>query len=181
MTVATWGLLIAFVVHDAEEWFTMPGWVGRNADRLRRRYPRLPEGVLRRLDLPATHIRVAIALMGLVFLVAAADGARTEGQSLLYQVALVGFGVHALGHVGQAVLARGYTPGVVTAVLVVAPFSVWAWLRVRAAGAVDGDGTLALLLGVLAIAPAILAAHLAVTGLARAYRAVLRSARRRVR
>jgi hypothetical protein len=168
-------LFIAFVVHDAEEWFTMPGWVGRNADRLRRMYPRLPERVLRRLDLPATQIRVAIALLGLVFLLAAADGARTAGQSLLFQVVLVGFGVHALGHVGQAVLVRAYTPGVVTAVLVVAPFSVWAWWRVGTAGAVRGDATL--VLGVLAIAPAILATHLAVVGLVRVYRKLVGATR----
>jgi hypothetical protein len=178
MAVATWGLFIAFVVHDAEEWFTMPGWVGRNADRLRRMYPRLPERVLRRLDLPAAQIRVAIALLGLVFLFAAVDGARTAGQSLLFQVVLVGFGVHALGHVGQAVLVRGYTPGVVTAVLVVAPFSVWAWWRVETSGSMRGDATLGVVLGVLAIAPAILAAQLAVVGLAKVYRTLVRSARR---
>lgn len=37
-------------------------------------------------------------------------------------------------HLGQAALVRGYTPGVVTAPLVVLPYSVWAWRRLRAAG-----------------------------------------------
>jgi hypothetical protein len=32
---------------------------------------------------------------------------------------------------------RGYTPGVVTAVTVVAPFSIWAWHRLSSAGLTD--------------------------------------------
>lgn len=41
-TVAAWGLFVAFVVHDAEEWVTLPGWLGRNAERLKRIHPRIP-------------------------------------------------------------------------------------------------------------------------------------------
>ncbi|WP_425569479.1 HXXEE domain-containing protein [Nonomuraea salmonea] len=37
-------------------------------------------------------------------------------------------------HLAQAALFRGYTPGVVTAPLVVLPYAVWAWRRLRAAG-----------------------------------------------
>jgi hypothetical protein len=39
-----------------------------------------------------------------------------------------------VGHVAQAVAVGGYAPGVVTAPVVAAPFSVWAWWRLRAAG-----------------------------------------------
>jgi hypothetical protein len=149
----------------------MPGWVGRNADRLRRMYPQMYERVLRRLDLPAWYVRLAIVLMGVLFLLAAADGARTAGRSVLFQVVLIGFGVHSLAHVGQAVLVRGYAPGVVTAVLVVAPFSIWAWLHVDTAG-----GAVAIL-GALVIAPAIIAVYALAYALGRAYRAVSTSQR----
>jgi len=47
---------------------------------------------------------------------------------------VVGFGLHTVGHVATAVAARGYTPGVVTAPLVAAPFAAWAARRLKAAG-----------------------------------------------
>ncbi|TMR08629.1 HXXEE domain-containing protein [Nonomuraea turkmeniaca] len=42
--------------------------------------------------------------------------------------------LHGVGHLAQAAATRGYTPGAVTAPVVVIPFSVWAWRRLRSAG-----------------------------------------------
>jgi uncharacterized protein with HXXEE motif len=138
--LATWGLFVAWLVHDLEELFTMPHWGRRNAVRLRRMYPRVPERVWSALDASRVQVAVAVGLVGLVVLGAAVDGARTGGRSAYFQVALLAFGLHAIVHLGQSALARGYTPGVVTAVLVVAPFSVWAWGRLG--GPVDGGSVL---------------------------------------
>jgi len=155
-------MFFAFAVHDAEEWVTMPGWGARNVDRLRHLYPRVPQRFWRRLDLPAVHVRVGITVMGLVFLVAAALGARTDGRAVVYQVVLIGFGVHGLGHLGQALLARGYTPGMITSVLVVLPFSIWAWRVVEDSGAVTANMGVLITVGVLLITPVIVGVHLAV-------------------
>jgi Protein of unknown function with HXXEE motif len=162
LAFATWGMFVAFVVHDGEEWLTMPGWGSRNVDRLRRLYPRVPPRFWRRLDLPAVHVRAGITVMGLVFLLAAALGARTDARSIVYQVILIGFGVHGLGHLGQALLARGYAPGLITSVLVVLPFSTWAWLVVEASGAVTAHVGVLVSVGVLLITPVIIGVHLAV-------------------
>jgi len=134
----TWGLLAAWAVHDAEELATMGGWLDRNRSRLEARFPRVSGRVWDRLRVSPAQAGIAIGAMGVVMAAAAARGARTGGRSPFYQAALMGFGLHAGGHVAQAALVRGYTPGVVTAPLVVAPFSVWAWGRLRAAG-VAGD------------------------------------------
>ncbi|MFI7609364.1 HXXEE domain-containing protein [Micromonospora sp. NPDC049366] len=131
---ATWGLLVAWAVHDSEELVTMGGWLDRARPRLRARFPRVPERVWDGLRVSRTQARVAIGVMGAVVAAAAARGARTGGRSRFYQATLVGFGVHAGGHVAQSVVVRGYTPGVVTAPLVAAPFSLWAWRQLGAAG-----------------------------------------------
>ncbi len=47
---------------------------------------------------------------------------------------LAGFGLHTVGHVASAVGAHDYTPGVVTAPLVAAPFAAWAVRQLKAAG-----------------------------------------------
>ena len=55
------------------------------------------------------------------------DFVAANGHSAFYQVALAAFGAHALLHLGQSALVRGYTPGVLTAPVIVLPFSLWAW------------------------------------------------------
>lgn len=130
---ATWGLLAAWVIHDSEEFVTMGGWLDRARPRLQARFPQVPERVWDRLRVSPAQARIAIGAMGAMLAVASARGARTRGRSRFYQAALVGFGLHAGGHVAQSVATRGYTPGVVTAPLIAAPFSLWAWQRLRAA------------------------------------------------
>jgi Protein of unknown function with HXXEE motif len=152
--LVTWGLFGAWVLHDVEELLTMPDWGRRNIPRLRRRYPRIPERLWRMLDLSPAQVYTAIGLMGAVIFAAAADGARTDGRSSFFQVVLAGFGLHSLAHLGQSALVRGYTPGVVTAPVVVAPFGLWAWHRLDQAGALGaaGDTADALLLGLAGFA-----------------------------
>jgi hypothetical protein len=131
--------LAAWAIHDSEEFVTMGGWLDRARPRLRARFPGVPERLWDRLRVSPAQARIAIVGMGAVMTVAAARGAVTGGRSRVYQAALVGFGLHAGGHVAQAVATRGYTPGVVTAPLIAAPFSLWAWHSLRAAG-VPRDG-----------------------------------------
>ncbi|MFI7700790.1 HXXEE domain-containing protein [Nonomuraea sp. NPDC049480] len=127
----TWGLLAAWAVHDAEELATMARWARAARPRLEQRLPWVPWD---RLEVSQRHVNVAIGLMGGVMAGAAALGARTGGRSAVFQAALAGFGAHGVTHLAQAAVTRGYTPGAVTAPVVVIPFSVWAWRRLRAAG-----------------------------------------------
>ncbi|MFI6444409.1 HXXEE domain-containing protein [Kitasatospora sp. NPDC050543] len=131
---ATWGLLAAWAIHDSEEFVTMGGWLDRARPRLRSRFPRVPEYVWEQLRVSPAQARIAVGAMGAVIAAAAVRGARTGGSSRFYQATVVGFGLHAGGHIAQAVATRGYTPGVVTAPLVAAPYSLWVWRRLRAAG-----------------------------------------------
>jgi hypothetical protein len=124
---------MAWAVHDLEELATMAPSSRRIAARLQARYPQLPDGIWQRLEVSPAHVAVAVGLMGTVMVAAAAAGARSGGRSGFYQAVLAGFGWHGVGHVVAAIAVGGYAPGVVTAP-VVAPFSVWAWRRLRAAG-----------------------------------------------
>jgi hypothetical protein len=144
---ATLGLFAAWLVHDLEELPTMAAWTRRMARRLPWARP-----------MSQARVNVAIALMGVVVAAAAVAGARSRGRSGFYQSALAGFGWHAGGHVLSAVALREYTPGLVTAPLLVAPFSLWAWRRIGAAG-VPLDGRRATARGALLTAASLLVAH----------------------
>jgi hypothetical protein len=151
---ATWGLFLAWLLHDIEELLTMPGWGGRNAARLTRLYPAVPGWLWSRLDMSRTHVTVAMAIMGIFMLAAAIDGVRSDATSWFYQSVLIGFGLHGIGHLAMSALARSYTPGVLTAPIIVIPFSLWAWRTLEQAGAVSA-GTSNLLIA-LALLPAVL-------------------------
>ncbi|MFI6702766.1 HXXEE domain-containing protein [Streptomyces sp. NPDC050509] len=163
----TWGLLAAFVVHDLEELATMPGWADAQVDRLREAHPQVPERVWSAIRVTPGHAATAIGLMGLVVGTAAADGARTGGKSPFFQTVLAGFGLHAATHLAQSAALRGYTPGVVTAPLVVAPFSLWAWRELRRAGVLGEVDTRRALTSAALFPAGILGVHAAAYGIRR--------------
>ncbi|NUT94870.1 MAG: HXXEE domain-containing protein [Saccharothrix sp.] len=114
----TWGLLAAWVVHDLEELATMSRWSRKN----------------RVLPTTPAQSAIAIGLMGGIVTAAAAAGARSGGRSRFFQTVLTGFGLHSATHLAASAVFRGYTPGVLTAPTVVAPFTLWALRRLRAEG-----------------------------------------------
>jgi hypothetical protein len=122
--LATAGLFVAWLAHDLEELATM-------SDTSRTLAPRLPDWMpvpasVRQHGLTARYLAIAIPAVGLVVAAAAVRGYRTQGRSAFYQNALLGFGLHGVGHLGMSLLARGYTSGVATAPTVVVPFWLWA-------------------------------------------------------
>ncbi len=151
--LATWGLFMAWAVHDVEELVTMPGWVQRSRPRLERALPWVPAQVWDKASVDREHTTLAVALMGSLMVIAAASGALSGGRSALYQTALAGFGIHAISHLGSAAATKGYTPGVITAPLIVAPFSWWAWRELKATNVPAAGASFAHIALVLASIP----------------------------
>jgi hypothetical protein len=114
-----WAAPAVFVVHDGEELATMMPWLRRHRDVL----PDIAQSVA---DVPTRQLALAMLLLLLGLLAAAWDGARRARRGarptvfLLLAGALAGNGV---SHLGQALLFRGYTPGLATALLVVLPYA----------------------------------------------------------
>lgn len=132
----TWGLFLAWLANDTEEWFTMAPWSQKNATGTGKRPPG-PAWL--RKPVTSTQSRVAISLMGALVLAASARGAATGGRSSFFQSTLVGFGAHGFGHLALSAAHRGYTPGVATAPTVVIPFSLWAWRELGRQGVRRND------------------------------------------
>jgi hypothetical protein len=135
LRLATAGLFGAWLLHDLEELATM-------SDTSRTLVTRLPVWLpvpasVRQRGVTARYVAIAIPAVGLVVVAAALRGSRTQGRSAFYQNALLGFGLHGLGHIGLSVLARGYTSGVATAPTVVVPSWLWATRALRQAGVPD--------------------------------------------
>ncbi|MGC4943334.1 HXXEE domain-containing protein [Kribbella sp. DT2] len=127
-----WGLLAAWVIHDAEELATMAGWSREAPEQVRAVLPGVPDAVVEQLPMTRAEAATAIGLTGVVMAAASFAGARSGGRSAFFQAALTGFGMHGVTHLAQSAVLRRYTPGLVTTPLVVIPFSLWAWRRLRA-------------------------------------------------
>ncbi|MEU6093556.1 HXXEE domain-containing protein [Streptomyces sp. NPDC047079] len=131
----TLGLLAAWAVHDLEEVVMVPRWARARVPELRGRFPRVPDRIWRQLEsVDGRRFATAVAGMAVVVAAAAAEGHRTGGRSAVYQTALNGFGLHGVVHLAPAAAVRGYTPGSVTAPVVVIPFTLWARGRLRRTG-----------------------------------------------
>jgi len=140
-----WLLPLAFVVHDAEELFTMPSWF-----------------IAHERPLGAAHVALAIALFLAVFLVITA-GAWLRPRSFVWRALYGGllgtFLLHGFVYVGQAIAFASYTPGLVTAVLVVIPASAYLWIVLLRRGAIDLKPSLAMsVLGIALFLPAVIGA-----------------------
>ncbi len=71
----TWGLLVAWLIHDLEEWITIPAWSRLTAERLVRRFPRFPGRILSVLRTTRLEVTISIALVGVLVAAAAWVGA----------------------------------------------------------------------------------------------------------
>ncbi len=130
--LATAGLFAAWMGHDLEELATM----GDNSRSLVTRMPGwvpVPASV-REHGLTDRYVATGVATVGLIIAAAAVHGYRTQGRSALYQNALMGFGLHGLGHIGVSLLTRSYFSGVATSPTIVIPFWLWATETLNEAG-----------------------------------------------
>ncbi|WP_336631161.1 MULTISPECIES: HXXEE domain-containing protein [unclassified Microbacterium] len=155
LTRACLGLFVAWAVHDAEELVTMSHTSRAVLSRLPRRVP-VPAD-LRASGVSQTHVNLAIAIMGAIMAAVAAAGAATGGRSPWFRGALWAFGAHGFTHLAASVVRCAYTPGVVTAPVVVIPFWLWARRVLRDHGRLEQDaGSIVV---AISAAPAMFAVH----------------------
>jgi len=158
-----WLLPVAFVIHDAEEFVTWKAWLAEHgatvAQWLQRSFGADPVAGLQAMS-DAAVLRAMCVIFALLFVATAAFSAWPRPATrLIYLVVLGGFFLHGFVHLAQAIAVGGYTPGVVTALLVVIPCSILIYRGMSAREPMPARliiGTAAI--GALLILPAILLA-----------------------
>ena len=124
----------------------MPGWVAAHRGQLSWWLSRV--GLATYVDdLPTTFAQVTVAtsLLLLVFLAVTA-GISVRPRSFMWRTLYGGllgaFGLHGFTHVGQALMFHSYSPGVITALLVVVPVSLYLGSTLLKRGALDRKPTI---------------------------------------
>lgn len=111
---------VAFLLHDAEEIVTVEPWLAAHRAAL-------PSLVGRFADVTTAQFSAAVGALAIGFTLASAHGARraARGKSSIPFLAVAGaFAANGMTHLGQAAWFGGYTPGLMTAVAIVIPYSV---------------------------------------------------------
>lgn len=129
-----WLLPAAFVVHDAEELLIMPAWVASHREELSRaaEFSGLSRALVDSLPTTTAATAGAIACVLVVFLTVTIGATIKRGRGFwqnTYACVLGVFFLHAFTHAGQSIYFGGYTPGVVGAILVVVPASLYIYRR----------------------------------------------------
>ena len=160
-----WVLPLAFVIHDGEEILTMPGWIEQNRPLLDRIADTgaLARRVVENLASTTGAVTAAVlAELAVILVVTFLAQRRPHSGPTMYAYAAIlgGFFFHSLTHVGSAIILRSYTPGVISAILLIPPASIYIYRRLLSAGLLTfRSATLSAAAGAALVVPAVVAAH----------------------
>lgn len=122
-----WAAPWVFLVHDAEEIATVAPWLRNNrAD--------LPAAIQPLATITTERFALAVGLLFLIFVACtlhAVQRARAGHRSLPFLLAVGALVANGITHLLQAAAFRGYTPGAVTAVILVIPYGIGLGDRLR--------------------------------------------------
>lgn len=151
-----WLFPVVFILHDLEEVFTMIPWMEQHPE-LMARLPFAPAVTT------TAQVAGAVAFEFVLTLIAAYCGAQAyrRGRTHWFFMGLASaLFLNVFTHLGQALLAGGYVPGVWTAPTLLLPYLLYLQRRLRAAELADRSELLqALVTGVPIGLAVVLAAH----------------------
>lgn len=123
---------LLFVIHEAEEVVVQHRWLSAHKATLMIRFPRMQRiiGHLSGIDTKAFAIAASEELVVLL-LATCYVFAGGNCSMQIWSALFMAFSLHLVVHIAQAIVVRGYVPGVVTSVLLLpyAAYGLWSiWL-----------------------------------------------------
>lgn len=154
-----WIFLAAFMIHDFEEIIWVESWMNKNYNKLLHTVPKSFQKQIQSFHgIKSSHFAIPV-FMEFILFIPAAWLAADHNQYVFF----VGFNMvlllHVFTHLGQSLYLRMYTPGVVTALVVTLPYSVYLFYRLIQSGAIDWGSLLLYLPAGLILGPIILWGH----------------------
>ena len=118
-------LPIVFILHDTEEAIVQHRWVLSHREALALKFPKL-RPVIEHLSNIGTKAFVVAAMEELIVLIVATCYVLTGGtySTQIWSALFLAFSLHLFVHLGQAILFRGYVPGIVTS-LIFMPYAIY--------------------------------------------------------
>ncbi|MFT4415477.1 HXXEE domain-containing protein [Fredinandcohnia humi] len=125
-----WLFPVVFILHDFEEIIMLESWIAKEGEKVSKILPnKISNRVMRQFTM--TTAQMAVAVLVIFLFVSSATFMASQyvtngplGNIYFFTVLLLIFFIHVFTHVGQSILFRSITPGVVTSVLFVFPYSL---------------------------------------------------------
>jgi len=158
-----WLFAVIFLIHDGEEAFTMAQWVNAHAGLMHSIAAKSPVAAWAVTHMPSNN-GVAITAIAFELLIIVGStvalslflSGRSKSRSTVYIFAalLSAYIIHVAAHIVQSVVLGIYTPGVITAVLVVPPLGGYLYWRLLRSGLLTArSAAITTMVGVLSIVP----------------------------
>lgn len=124
-----WLFPITFMFHDFEEILTIEKWIQNNRETVQRKLPLFAQKLFGSSFRMNTLNFATDVFWVYVLIVVVTVSAVFFDFYLLFLATLHLFFIHVFTHVGQAIYLRMYTPGVITSIVLVLPYSIYAYYR----------------------------------------------------
>lgn len=125
-----WSFPLAFLLHDLEEIITMETFVCATRESM-------PPFLRDLAEIKTPQVGLGVAMEFVLITFSSFLASRAARNMHLFTLLLAGFYIHAFGHLASAIVLRRYTPGVITTLLVVLPFSRYVSRRLEHSGIIS--------------------------------------------
>ncbi|GFN33566.1 HXXEE domain-containing protein [Paenibacillus xylaniclasticus] len=124
-----WLFIVAFLLHDLEEIIMVEFWAKKNKEKVLRKVPESIQADLSKmLTITSGQFAVAVLLEFIIFIPFTYIAAE-QGKYFVFLAINSLFFLHVFTHVGQSLYLRMYTPGVVSAVAIIMPYTMYLFYK----------------------------------------------------
>ncbi|MFC7680733.1 HXXEE domain-containing protein [Paenibacillus sp. GCM10028914] len=154
-----WLFIVVFVLHDLEEIIWVESWIKKNKNKV---IHKVPPGFRKQLNnmfnITSGQFAVAVLLEFIIFIPFTFIAAE-QGKFFIFLSFNSLFFLHVFTHLGQSLYLKMYTPGVVSAVILVLPYTLYMYSRIISEGLVTwGEVLFSIPVGLLLV-PIVLFGH----------------------
>jgi magnesium-transporting ATPase (P-type) len=124
-----WLFPIAFVLHDLEEIIMVERWMYKNRHVIYDKLPKkIADKVIKQFSMSTAQFSVAVFVI-FIFVSSSTYMASQYindgplGNMYFFTIMLLIFFIHVFIHVGQSIILRSITPGVITSIVIIFPYN----------------------------------------------------------
>lgn len=124
-----WLLPIMFILHDFEEIIMVEKWVEKNSVMIYEKLPtKVADRIIKQFSMTTAQFSVAVLFIflfvsGSTILAIQHLNQGSIGNIHMFIVVTLVFFLHAFTHIAQSLILRSITPGVITSIIVILPYS----------------------------------------------------------
>lgn len=154
-----WLFIVVFVLHDLEEIIWVETWIKKNKDRVIHEVPkRLKKPINKMFNITSGQFAFAVLIEFIVFIPFTYIAAEHESFFVFLSFNSL-FLLHVFTHLGQSLYLKMYTPGVVSAVICVLPYTLYMFYRMLSEELVTWSEVLLSVPVGLLVVPVVLLGH----------------------